>query len=78
METPQGAPQKETTGAAASAFKQPIPETLTQNEALSVLVQAAVFAQSKGIFALEDAEIISKAVRTFVRKDDAPVDSTKA
>ena len=74
MENNETTPQKETTGAAASVFK-PVPETLTQNEALSVLVQAAVFAQSKGIFALEDAEIISKAVRTFVRKDDVPAET---
>ncbi len=61
---------KENTGASAAAFNQPIPETLTQNQALSILVQAAVFAQKQGIFALEDAEIISKAIRTFVVKKD--------
>jgi hypothetical protein len=38
---------------------------LTQEQALSVLVQAVRFAQTKGVFSLEDAEVISKAVKLF-------------
>ena len=72
-------PSKDTTGAEGAAFTQPIPDKLDQNQALSILVQAAVFSQSKGIFALEDAEIISKAIRTFViKKEDAPAETPAA
>jgi hypothetical protein len=42
-----------------------IPENLTPNQALQVLVDAARLAQQRGIFTLEDAELVSKAIRTF-------------
>lgn len=43
-----------------------VPENLNQQQALQVLVDAARFAQSKGIFTVEDAELISKAIRAFM------------
>jgi len=43
-----------------------IPEKLTQQQALQVLVDAARVAQSKGIFTLDDAELVNKAIKAFV------------
>jgi hypothetical protein len=43
----------------------PIPEKLTQQQALQVLVDAARVAQSKGIFTLDDAELVNKAIKAF-------------
>ena len=40
-------------------------QQLTQDQALSVLVQAARVAQSKGAFTLEDAKVIAEAVSVF-------------
>jgi len=37
-----------------------------KNKALLILVNAAKVAQSKGIFSLEEAELISRAIRAFV------------
>lgn len=45
-----------------------IPEQLTQQQALQVLVDAARVAQSKGIFTLDDAELVNKAIKAFVPK----------
>lgn len=42
-----------------------VPETLTPQQALAILVQGVQFGQSKGIYSLTDAELISKAVRVF-------------
>lgn len=41
-------------------------ENLTQNQAISVLIQASRIAQSKGAYTLEDAELVSKAIKVFV------------
>lgn len=49
-----------------------IPEVLTQQQALQVLVDAARAAQTKGIFSLEDAELISKAIKAFMPKGPVP------
>lgn len=49
-----------------------IPAELNPQQAISVLIQAVNFAQSKGIYSLEDAEILSKAVKVFVKKEDKP------
>lgn len=58
QETPQEmAPQ--------NAQPTPIPEKLTQQQALQVLVDAARVAQSKGIFTLDDAELVNKAIKAF-------------
>ena len=51
-----------------------IPEVLTQQQALQVLVDAARAAQAKGIFTLEDAELVSKAIKAFMPKG-GPVSS---
>lgn len=42
------------------------PQELTQAQAVNVLIQAARIAQSKGAFTLEDAELVSKAIKAFV------------
>lgn len=57
---PQGIPQR-----------QAIPEELNQQQALQVLVDAARIAQSKGVFSLDDAELVNKAIRAFVPKTPA-------
>jgi len=54
-----------------------IPADLNPQQALSVLIQAVNFAQSKGVYSLEDAEILSKAVKVFVKKD-APAEGAPA
>ena len=45
---------------------QPIPEKLNQQQALQVLVDAAKISQSKGIFSLDDAELVNKAIKAFM------------
>ena len=50
----------------------------TAQEALNVLVQAVHFAQSKGAFSLDDAEVINKAVKLFTKKEEAAADNTQA
>jgi hypothetical protein len=49
-----------------------VPTELNPQQAISVLIQAVNFAQSKGVYSLEDAEILSKAVKVFVKKEDKP------
>ena len=43
-----------------------IPEVLTQQQALQALVDAARVSQSKGIFTLDDAELVNKAIKAFM------------
>ena len=43
-----------------------IPEVLTQQQALQVLVDAARAAQTRGIFTLDDAELVNKAIKAFM------------
>lgn len=45
-----------------------IPVELNQQQALQVLVDAARIAQSKGVFTLDDAELVNKAIRAFTPK----------
>ncbi len=40
-------------------------DDLTQEKALSVLIQAVNLAQSKGVYSFEEAELLSKCVRKF-------------
>jgi hypothetical protein len=40
---------------------------LTQEQALSVLIQGVRIAQGKGAYSIEDAEIIAKAIKVFVK-----------
>lgn len=42
------------------------PAELTHGQAVNVLIQAARIAQTKGAFTLEDAEMVSKAIRVFI------------
>lgn len=50
------------------------PQDLTPQQALSVIIQGVQFAQTKGVYSLDDAELLAKAVRVFVNKPaDAPV-----
>lgn len=44
-------------------------EDLNQQQALNVLIKAAQVAQSKGAFTLDDAELVNKAIRTFIPKE---------
>jgi len=46
-------------------------QALTQAQAVDVLIQAARLAQAKGAFTLEDAELISKAIKVFVPEQPA-------
>lgn len=41
-------------------------QEMNQGQAVNVLIQAARIAQQKGAFTLEDAEMVSKAIRVFV------------
>lgn len=43
-----------------------IPDILDQQQALQILVDSVIFAQSKGIFSLDDAELANKAIRAFL------------
>jgi hypothetical protein len=42
-------------------------DELTQHDALGILIQGVKFAQSKGVFSLEDAALLGKAVAIFVK-----------
>ncbi len=44
-----------------------IPNELTQQQALEVLVSGVQVAQQKGAYNLQEAELISKACRVFIR-----------
>jgi hypothetical protein len=46
---------------------------LTQEQALSVLIQGVRLAQKAGAYTIEDAELIAKAIKVFVPKQEAPV-----
>jgi hypothetical protein len=50
-------------------YKQRMEETMNQNEALNVLVQAVNVAQSKGAYSLQEAAVITEAVSTFISTD---------
>jgi hypothetical protein len=44
---------------------------LTQEQAVSVLVQAAKIAQAKGAFTLEDASVVASAIKALVPEQAA-------
>lgn len=53
-----------------------IPETLNHQQALQVLIDAARVAQSKGVFTLDDAELVNKAIKAFIPPaQEGPVSS---
>ena len=70
MEALDVTPTPEATAPAANQHM--IPAELNQQQALQVLVDAARVAQSKGIFTLDDAELVNKAIRAFVPKGPVP------
>lgn len=41
-------------------------QEMNQGQAVNVLIQAARIAQAKGAFTLEDAELVSRAIKLFV------------
>ena len=45
-------------------------EEMNQSQAVNVLIQAARIAQGKGAFSLEDAELVSRAIRVFTPKGE--------
>lgn len=47
---------------------------LNQNQAINVLIQAARIGQSKGAYTLEDAELISKAIKLFTPNQETAED----
>ncbi len=57
-------------------------QEMNQGQAVNVLIQAARIAQGKGAFTLEDAEMVSKAIKVFVPPTEAeaegndPVENT--
>ena len=51
-------------------------QQLTQDQALSVLIQAVRVAQSKGAFTLEDAKVIAEAVAIFAPPAPATEEAT--
>jgi hypothetical protein len=54
----------------APTQEQPQPQQVIdlsdKNQALLVLVNAAKLAQSKGVFSLEEAELVSMAIKSFM------------
>tara|TARA_R100000541_G_scaffold57099_1_gene66971 strand:- start:3200 stop:3469 length:270 start_codon:yes stop_codon:yes gene_type:complete len=50
---------------------------LNGQQALNVLIQAVRIAQGKGAFTIEDAEIISKAIKVFVPPTPAGEEGTE-
>lgn len=44
---------------------------LTQDQALSVLIQGVRLAQKAGAYTIEDAELIAKAIKVFVKPAEA-------
>lgn len=45
-------------------------DELSQQDALGILIQGVRFGQSKGIYSLEDAALLNKAVGVFIKKDE--------
>ena len=43
-----------------------MPVSLTQQQAIQVLFDAVKIGQTKGIYTLDDAELINKAIRAFM------------
>ncbi len=51
---------------------------MNQEQALSVLIQAARVAQSKGAFTLEDAKVIAEAISVFVPAQPQTEEATES
>jgi hypothetical protein len=48
---------------------------LTQDQALSVLIQGVRLAQKAGAYTIEDAELIAKAIKVFVKAPEATTET---
>lgn len=44
---------------------------MTQEQAIQILIQGCVAAQSKGVFSLEDAVVVKQAVDQFIKKEES-------
>jgi hypothetical protein len=52
-------------------------QTITHDQALTILINAARIGQEKGSYTLEEAELISKAVKIFtIPAQEGPIAST--
>lgn len=54
------------------------PEELNGQQALNVLIQAVRIAQGKGAYTIEDAELISRAIKVFVPPTAPGAEGTEA
>jgi len=57
--------------------QEPIVGALNGQQALNVLIQAVRIAQGKGAYTIEDAELISKAIKVFVPPTPAGEEGTE-
>jgi len=55
-----------------------IPETLTQQQAIGLLVQGVQIAQQRGAYNLEEAELIAIAIRAFKPAEEKAAPATPA
>lgn len=55
-----------------------IPETLTQQQAIGLLVQGVQIAQQRGAYNLEEAELIAIAIRAFKPAEEQPAQQPAA
>ena len=53
-------------------------QEMNQGQAVNVLIQAARIAQGKGAFTLEDAEMVSKAIKLFVTAPEENAENTES
>lgn len=53
-------------------------QELTQGQAVNVLIQGVRIAQAKGAFTLEDAELLSRAIKVFTPQEVAVVNSEES
>lgn len=70
--SPDASTSQVTTNVPAAGAPIQIPAELNQQQALQVLVDAARVAQSKGIFSLDDAELVNKAIKAFIQPGPVP------
>lgn len=52
-------------------------QELNQEQALSVLIQGVRLAQKAGAFTIEDAEVIAKAIKVFVKPTEGQEATTE-
>ena len=55
-----------------------VPENLTPQQALGLLIQGVHFAQSKGVYTLKDAALLDKAVSVFATEQKPEAAATTA